>query len=820
MVGSIPALMPPAPPVEIGVPSVVSGNLSSPGPGATLKCDAGTWGNSPTEYTYQWFFSPRTPEAFTPPRTSAATSDELVLTEDDLSKRVLIQCKVTATNASGSTTMWSQHAATQPGPPAGGLNGFETPIVAVTFPKGTSGVSTPQNGGAVFETCKAGTNDVCKEGVAGPGMGQFSKPRGIAVDNSPGGNGAIYVGDDKNYRVQKLSGDGEPIFEIGFGVNQTTGANFCSVASGDDCYTARTGPCRLSPSGGCPLADLSPGALGGWSCVDGCFGIGTKSGWDELGTTVAVDENNGNLYVTDPNEIDRPWEPRLQAFDSSGQFIGQTRLPRPISPVEPTTIAVDSESHVLVTMAIDFRRPVEIFEEPEFTPEGTQKGFAERNQVNEPGVSMHVAGDPSSNKFWLVDRNESDFEIFGIGPPKHVCGPSETNKSSPRRGLIAYDSEGHFFDCTVPQGPGAITSATGMTVSADGTRAYVVLGRNERQPENVVKVFKLPQPDQPSAAGGFVDGVTEHSATFHGEASPGFLATETAFEYGTSPCTTPGACAKLPVGSIYGLRTQSFALPFEGLEANTKYYFRAVANNALGTAPGPEHTFTTHRFVDRVNDPCPNVLARKQTRTSGALDCRAYELVSAGFAGGYDVTSDLAPGQTPFEGSPAATGRALYSVQDGGVPGAGKPTNLGPDPYLAVRDEASERWVTKYVGIPSDMNALSAPFSSTPADFDASLEHLRLRRARHLRPVLRRRVLGDPGGHARRLADPGHGRRSRGRAGGLRAQVPLRRRRPPDLRLRSPARGRGPHRGRSRSTTATWRPVRRTSSPPPPAAAR
>jgi len=63
----------------------------------------------------------------------------------------------------------------------------------------------------------------------------------------------------------------------------------------------------------------------------GCYGIGVKGPYDELGNTVAVNESNGNLYVTDPNEIEQPWEPRIQAFDSSGQFIGQTQLPVGIS---------------------------------------------------------------------------------------------------------------------------------------------------------------------------------------------------------------------------------------------------------------------------------------------------------------------------------------------------------------------------------------------------------------------------------------------------------------------------------------------------------
>ena len=422
------------------------GHLKTPGTGGTLKCDAGTWGNSPTNYTYQWFVSPRTPEAITEPVTKPETSDELTLTEDGVSKPVLILCKVTATNAGGSSTMWSKLQTTYPPPP--NFGGFETPKAKVTFPAGTSVVSTKVNGGAVFETCKANTTDVCKAGVPGPSMGQFSQPRGVAVDNSPGGNGAIYVGDDKNYRVQKLSQSGAPILEIGFEVNRTTGANLCVAGSGDDCDAARTERCEASRlSLGGPVT----GRAGRMALLGGCLGVGVKLGWDELGNTIAVDQNSGKVFVDDPYELDKPWEGRIQAFDSSGHFIGQSRVPRPISPIEGTSIGLDNEEHVLVPSQYEAKRGVVVLDESDFTPEGTQKGWAERFVLNEAGVSMDATGDPTSNRIWVVDRNESDFNYGGAGEPFHVCG-NETNNSAPRRGLLAYDNEGHFLDCTVPQG--------------------------------------------------------------------------------------------------------------------------------------------------------------------------------------------------------------------------------------------------------------------------------------------------------------------------------------------------------------------------------
>jgi hypothetical protein len=205
-----------------------------------------------------------------------------------------------------------------------------------------------------------------------------------------------------------------------------------------------------------------------------------------------------------------------------------------------------------------------------------------------------------------------------------------------------------------------------------------------------------------------------------GFVNAGFEPTEWGFEYGTSPCSS-STCAKVVGGMVYGVVPKALETSLTGLEPGTRYYYRAYGTNPLGSHSGPEKTFITFPFVDLLNDPCvDNALARKQTTTAGLLDCRAYELASAGFTGGYDVISDLAPGQTPFEGFPDAPGKVLYAVKDGGIPGTGKPTNLGPDPYVAVRGQ--DGWTTEYVGIPSDVTAQTAPFSSTPNGADTGLD--------------------------------------------------------------------------------------------------
>ena len=102
------------------------------------------------------------------------------------------------------------------------------------------------------------------------------------------------------------------------------------------------------------------------------------------------------------------------------------------------------------------------------------------------------------------------------------------------------------------------------------------------------------------------------------------------------------------------------------------------------------------------------------------FDCRAYELVSAANAGGYDVESDLAPEQVPLISSPWARNRVLYSLHFGSVPNSpGNPTDFGHDPYVAVRGAAG--WTTEYVGLPADGMADQEPFGSPLLGSDADL---------------------------------------------------------------------------------------------------
>jgi NHL repeat len=123
-------------------------------------------------------------------------------------------------------------------------------------------------------------------GSAGALGGQFSAPRGIAVNETGNGGvapGTVYVVDSGNERIQSFDADGGFLRAWGKNVDSSGGSGFeiCEVE-----------------------ADCQAGEAGGGS-----------GEFDEIAGGVAVDETNGNVYVTDSGNF------RVQEFDATGHFI-------------------------------------------------------------------------------------------------------------------------------------------------------------------------------------------------------------------------------------------------------------------------------------------------------------------------------------------------------------------------------------------------------------------------------------------------------------------------------------------------------------------
>jgi NHL repeat len=552
----------------------------------------------------------------------------------------------------------------------------------------------PNDSGEVFEVCDTTAGNVpsdCTAGKISFMPGTFYWPTGVAVDNSDGPNGGdVYVQDRWNLRIQRFTSDGEFVVMWGKNVNATSGGDVCPRPGnpGDVCQKG---------SGTTGLTGFDPGTL-------------SIGGWEALGlynSQITVDEN-GYVYASSGNYFSE--SARVIQFDAEGNPLGYIHEKPGADPVAfdgPLELTPDLNGHIYVQNS-SLGGP-EFYKYPitDFNMTGVTSG----SDVSFPYYgegAKHFAVDPTNQYLFVADG------LF-LSPCQTVVGTAQDH-------VVEYSPEGELADCSPPttQGMEFISSnfAPGIKAIAvsPAHKLYMVVG-------NGIRVFDTPVASAPAVDSQSASNITTNSVRLKAQVTANLASTTFHVEYGTSPCSeVPKPCdetAEVPAGA--SLIPADIDIQINELAPATKYYYRFVVTNSEGSETGPDKHFTT--FSEQVFDPsCPNNLARQQTGSGFLLDCRAYELVSAENQGGYDVESNLVPGQTPFDGFPEATDRALYAIHNGGVPGTGNPTNRGPDPYVGTRDPQNQRWTTRYVGIPADAPS-TKPFSSTVAGADSGLDN-------------------------------------------------------------------------------------------------
>ncbi|MBS1885802.1 MAG: hypothetical protein JSU06_01295 [Actinobacteria bacterium] len=183
--------------------------------------------------------------------------------------------------------------------------------------------------------------------------------------------------------------------------------------------------------------------------------------------------------------------------------------------------------------------------------------------------------------------------------------------------------------------------------------------------------------------------ISAHAAEVDANINPHGFETEYFVEYG--PSVSYGSIAPVPNGTLpAGATSQAVAVQLTGLQGVT-YHFRVVAINRWGTTRTGDQTFN---FFP---PPCPNATIRQQTGSQYLPDCRAYELVSPGEAGGVTLrNASWAP--DPLATNPA---RFAFGGELGALPGANASNSLSVDTYIATR--TANGWESHYVGVPGSM---------------------------------------------------------------------------------------------------------------------
>jgi sugar lactone lactonase YvrE len=464
-------------------------------------------------------------------------------------------------------------------------------------------------------------------------------------------------------------------------------------------------------SAGVPLAFTDP-SQSGHTAIS--MGLGGDA-------DIAVDNsggpNQGNIYVASEGGA-------VRAFTSTGLELGGNwplhSVPGQGNFHDNCGLATDSAGNLWVAEFGGEGQGIS-----QFTPAGVYTGV----HANVGPGYCHFGFDQEDNLYAAnfngpVDKFDASAGYAKVG--QIDPGPTYALALDPVSGLVFVDDEtvvneysslGGYASFGTPDPVhsfGGLGNSHGIAVDGSGN-AYV----SDRSFPARVDIFHATPAPIPAISSESATNVHSNEALLEGTIEPGTAGVTYHFEYGETEAY--GNIAPVPnAHTLPGEISQQLT----GLSPNTVYHYRLVAENTTGVAHGPDEVFKTYPPTPGGPDSCPNALARKQTGSRALLDCRAYELVSAANTGGYDVESNLAPGQEPFGGYPEASNppRVLYAVHGGGIPGTGDPTNNGPDPYVATR--GSNGWTTSYVGIPASGTPSLAPFASPVAGAGAGLTDL------------------------------------------------------------------------------------------------
>jgi hypothetical protein len=412
-------------------------------------------------------------------------------------------------------------------------------------------------------------------GRAGSGKGEFSEPKGVAVNES---TGDVYVVDRGNDRVERFSStgvyegqfDGSGAFEVKGTVESGTAAGF-----GGKPGEVETG--QFSSPGGIAV-DSDPSS-----------------------------PSFGDVYVADVGHgvIDK--------FSSTGSYEGQLTgtcvstgaCPGSVIPFsEIVGVAVDSSGVVWVEQGNSEPDIIDSFSDAvanEFASSrasGAQLGFAQPEFAVDSEDNFYV-----NESFGLTKLNSSGKELSGYSheniidtePLTSVAVESSTNDLYVDNvtTVARFTSEGALLERF---GAGQLQEGTGVGVNSATEAVYVA-----DSADDAVHVYQPAPPASPTIESESVSDVAAGSATFDASINPRGPSTEYRFEYGQCASLAVSSCAGSPyeasvpapdgqVGS--GFSIAEVTAHVQDLKAHTTYHVRVVAHNELGEESAEENVTT------------------------------------------------------------------------------------------------------------------------------------------------------------------------------------------------------------------------------------
>jgi hypothetical protein len=466
-----------------------------------------------------------------------------------------------------------------------------------------------------FETCTLS----CQKGISGSGLGQFEAPTFIAVDNSSGGEGDVYVADTATKLVQKFDSSGGLIES--WGVKGQLAES--SVANGP---FAELGGITVDSSGNLWVLGGGTEQLPNPHMFEFGQAGGFIQAWEApnfLSAGIAVD-GEGDLYVAEGFGA-------VVKLTAGGELIGRVTPPALIEAVPgppPTGLAVDSATNNLY---VDFGTTIEQFSHACDPAQGLLCPIVETFGSPQLVGGAGLAVDAASGAVYAADATAGVIDEFGAaisattGLASSVLAGSATVEGSVNPlGSPVVECEfeygtslayGASEPCaeTVGSGTGEVKVHADLShLQSGSTYHYRLVARNAATgiagDDASFPTLPLAKFDGATAA-----NLTLTSADLSAQINPeGLPVKSCVFEYGTEAGVYPTKleCAPTPAQIGSGTTPVPITRHIEPLSANVTYHWRVVATDINGVSASPDQTFIY------------------TTAGGGLPDHRAYELVT------------------------------------------------------------------------------------------------------------------------------------------------------------------------------------------------
>jgi hypothetical protein len=549
-------------------------------------------------------------------------------------------------------------------------------------------IETVAQGASSIEVCKQGI-DICKAGVRGGGGGnpQLIFPTSIAVDNSSGpSSGTVYVSDRGSEALSGIDASTPGIVEKFSSDGEYLSANDGS-ASGITIAT-ELGSIAVDPSGNLFIQD------GGFTSMYGSDGAFIQK-VHHVGGPLAVDAFD-NLYQRLGEGEGLIKYPFLGAFTSRFTITYSNVVYPALDPVTGTLYAAGPGVVETYATTDSEAQLLEQFGQSHVTKPG---GIAVRPNatayVSEMDTDNVLVFDsvtvPDATTALVSDRSTTSATLNGTINPLGTKAQYQFEWGT----TTSYGNVAPALPSDAGEGDKLVAVSEGIAGLEPGTTYHYRLnGTNENGTfHGPNRTFTTLFPVAIDAV--FTSSVGSSAAAVSATINPGGGPATFQIEYGTTTAygkTVPATAA--PVGS--GSSGVTISHPLTGLQPDTTYHYRFIAENAGSSVTSEDHAF--HTFGPPQMD-----------LPSG----RAYEMVSPSHKNGGDITTH--PDLTRV----AADGNAVVFASMSAF-GDSQGTNGIGNEYIAER--ASEGWNTHGITplqIPQEFPQYSSGFTG---DFSPDLE--------------------------------------------------------------------------------------------------